>query len=95
MLDFHMGISPLPFDARALVAHAQGLMDDREGLHWRDDARYSARQAKETPLGGVMGTWELKGELTPLLPWLWLGQWLHLGKGTTMGMGQYSLDAHR
>ena len=27
-----------------------------------------------------------------LLPWLWLGQWLHVGKNATMGMGGYALQ---
>jgi hypothetical protein len=42
-------------------------------------------------LGGVVGTWTLRGDLAPLLPWLWLGQWLHAGKNATMGMGRYTL----
>ena len=92
MLDLHLGIRPAPFDAAALVAHAATLTDDRSNLHWRDGARYSARQKQETPLGGVMGRWTLRGDLAPLLPWLWLGQWLHLGKGTAMGLGAYTLE---
>lgn len=92
MLDLHLGVKPTPFDARALVAHAQSLRDDRSALLWRDDARYSASQGQETPLGGVVGCWRLQGDLAPLLPWLWLGQWLHLGKGATMGLGTYRLQ---
>lgn len=42
-------------------------------------------------LGGVLGTWTLRGDVAPLLPWLWLGQWLHAGKNATMGMGGYRL----
>jgi hypothetical protein len=44
-------------------------------------------------LGGVVGPWRLEGDLGPLLPWLQLGQWLHLGKNATMGLGGYGLDA--
>lgn len=91
MLDLHLGIRPAPFDAGALVAHAQTLRDDRSALRWRDDARYSARQRQEFPLGGVIGRWSLHGDLRPLLPWLWFGQWLHLGKNTTHGLGGYRL----
>jgi hypothetical protein len=43
-------------------------------------------------LGGVIGEWKLSGDLDELLPWFWLGQWLHVGKETTMGMGMYSLE---
>jgi CRISPR/Cas system endoribonuclease Cas6 (RAMP superfamily) len=30
--------------------------------------------------------------LAPLMPWLWLGQWLHAGKNATMGLGKYRLE---
>jgi hypothetical protein len=96
MLDLHLGLRPAPFDAPALVAQAAQLGDDRSTLQWRDDARYSARQRQETPLGGVLGRWTLTGDcavLAQLWPWLWLGQWLHLGKNATMGMGGYTLEA--
>jgi hypothetical protein len=42
-------------------------------------------------LGGVVGEWRMLGELDELLPWFWLGQYLHVGKNATMGMGGYSL----
>ena len=41
-----------------------------------------------------MGAWTLQADgaaLAPLLPWLRLGQWLHLGKNATMGLGGYVL----
>ncbi len=44
-------------------------------------------------LGGAVGHWTLEGDLAPLLPWLWLGQWLHVGKNATMGMGGYHLSS--
>ncbi|WP_298236510.1 CRISPR system precrRNA processing endoribonuclease RAMP protein Cas6 [uncultured Azohydromonas sp.] len=91
LLDLHMDIRPAPFDGAALVAAAATLQDDRSQLHWKDWARYSARQGQEMNLGGVLGRWTLYGELAPLLPWLTLGQWLHLGKNATMGLGQYGL----
>jgi CRISPR/Cas system endoribonuclease Cas6 (RAMP superfamily) len=42
-------------------------------------------------LEGVVGEWQLSGALDGLLPWFWLGQWLHVGTNTTMGMGRYDL----
>jgi hypothetical protein len=50
--------------------------------------RYSGRQHAELELRGVTGYLDLPrgpGELWPLLA---AAQWLHLGKGTVMGMGQ-------
>jgi hypothetical protein len=43
-------------------------------------------------LGGAVGTWTFEGDLAPLLPWLRLGQWLHVGKNASLGMGRYQLD---
>jgi hypothetical protein len=45
-------------------------------------------------LGGVIGEWTLRGDLASLMPWLWLGQWLHVGKNATMALGKYSLEWH-
>jgi hypothetical protein len=96
VLDLHCGIRPAPFDAPALLAAAQArLRDDRSDLHWKDWTRYSARQRQEMTLGGVIGRWTITGDsgvLAQLWPWLWLGQWLHLGKNATMGMGGYTLE---
>lgn len=90
LADFHAGQPGLVPDAPALVAHAESLPDERH-LRWQDWSRYSSRQQQEMTLGGVVGSWTLQGELGPLLPWLWLGQWLHIGKNATMGMGGYTL----
>jgi hypothetical protein len=95
MLDLHLGLRPAPFDAPALLAAVvPTLVDDRRDLRWRDWTRYSGRQKQEMTLGGVMGAWTLRadpGALAPFLPWLRLGQWLHLGKNATMGLGGYRL----
>jgi hypothetical protein len=50
--------------------------------------RYSGRQKRELELRGVTGCLDLPegpGQLWPLLA---AARWLHLGKGTVMGMGQ-------
>jgi CRISPR/Cas system endoribonuclease Cas6 (RAMP superfamily) len=44
-------------------------------------------------MGGLVG--EIVVELaegSPLWPYLWLGQWLHAGKGTSMGLGHYTIQ---
>lgn len=76
----------------AVLTSATELTDERSQLRWTDWTRYSARQRQEMTLGGVTGPWTLAGELRPVLPWLRLGQWLHVGKNATMGMGRYHLE---
>ena len=92
LLELHNGNLPLLSEtaAKALAHHAETLEDERR-LRWQDWSRYSSRQKQEMTLGGALGEWTLRGDLAPLLPLLWLGQWLHAGKNATMGMGGYSL----
>ncbi len=71
-----------------------GTIRDTQELQWYDWTRYSSRQQQAMTLGGLMGRWTLYGSeatLHQLWPWLWLGQWLHVGKNATMGMGGYTL----
>lgn len=91
MCAFH-GDGPLPIDFAALASQADTLASSKS-LHWRDWSRYSSRQQKRMNLGGVIGSWTLEGKLEPFLPFLHLGQWLHLGKETVFGLGGYTLES--
>ncbi len=53
--------------------------------------RYSARQQAELDLQGVHGSIALPEGPGTLWPLLAAAQWLHLGKGTVMGLGQPEL----
>jgi hypothetical protein len=90
LFELHAGLPGFAGDARRLTAAAARLVDERR-LQWKDWTRFSSRQDQEMTLGGVIGEWMLSGDLEELLPWFWLGQWLHVGKNATMGMGRYSL----
>ncbi|GBC78668.1 hypothetical protein HRbin08_02164 [bacterium HR08] len=69
----------------------------RQTLAWRDWERYSHRQRTRMRLGGFMG--EVEYELSAhdrdlFLPLLIVGELLHIGTGTTFGLGKYEiLDA--
>ena len=100
LMEFHAGSPPNPGGHNSwgeAAKHAAALADtltDTQELHWFDWTRYSSRQQQAMTLGGVLGTWTLHGDantLAELWPWLWLGQWLHVGKNATMGLGGYSL----
>lgn len=90
--EFH-GAGPLSLDFKALASQAEAIGSERQ-LEWRDWTRYSSRQQQKMDLGGVVGRWRLSGELAPFLPFLHLGQWLHLGKEATFGLGAYRLELH-
>ncbi|MCG6659393.1 CRISPR system precrRNA processing endoribonuclease RAMP protein Cas6 [Halomonas campisalis] len=53
--------------------------------------RYSSRQQQRMAMDGLVGTLTLHGQLAHWLPWLWLGQYTHLGKNTSFGLGRYRL----
>jgi hypothetical protein len=90
LFELHAALPGLAGDASHLAASADRLTDHRR-LRWKDWTRFSSRQKQEMTLGGAIGEWQLSGDLEELLPWFWLGQWLHAGKNAVMGMGAYSL----
>lgn len=60
-------------------------------------ARRSNRQQRKMELYGLQGDIHLSGDpqtIRSLLPALLLGERLHIGKNTTMGLGQYQLMAN-
>jgi CRISPR-associated endoribonuclease Cas6 len=73
------------------IEGAKDIAVDRSNLHWRDWERYSARQDARMRLGGVVGSIKYKGALTCFLPILLLGEYLHIGKNTSFGLGKMRL----
>jgi len=61
-------------------------------LRWYDWERYSSRQETRMRLGGLVGEVEFEGELAEFLPYLFLGELIHLGKGTSFGLGRYGVE---
>jgi hypothetical protein len=81
------------WDFKPLLAEAEKL-DMRATLRWWDWERYSARQQTAMNFGGLIGGFELSGPpaiLEKFLPLLKMGEWLHVGKGTTFGLGKYKV----
>ena len=81
----------LDVDFAALNAHASTISGESD-LVWRDWTRHSSRQQQRMVLGGAVGRWTLHGDLAPFWPLLHLGQWLHVGKNATFGLGRYRIE---
>lgn len=84
--------TPLETDFAALVRAAHAVEVECAALRWHDWTRYSSRQDTLLQMGGLLGHVTLRGDLAPFWPYLWLGQWCHAGKGTSLGLGKYRMD---
>ncbi len=94
MLTFFHSDTPLETDFQGLTQQARELEFNHKNVHWYDWTRYSNRQQTEMKMGGLLGSVELDLSAHPQFwPYLWLGQWTNAGKATSMGMGQYLLEA--
>lgn len=92
LVSLFFAADPPKFDHRALKDAADRLEWSAASFHWVETARRSARQQTTMQLGGMLGEAALDLAPAPALwPFLWLGQWLHVGKSTTMGFGRYRI----
>lgn len=91
LCDVHLGAAAPQLDFAALSSQAAAISLRSEGLRWFDWGRYSQRQKQEIQLGGLLGSVQLEGDLAPFTELLYQGQWLHVGKNATMGLGGYRL----
>ncbi len=88
---FYMGV-PLEADFRGLKEVAGRTEIIRIDLHRQKNTCWSARQGKTVEFPGFLGTvdFSLKN-IEVFLPFLHLGQQLHIGKQASKGFGRYEL----
>lgn len=87
---FHCGERlDLPF--ADLIRGAEGVRMVEGRVRWHDWTRYSGRQKGTMKMGGVLGEAVYEGDLEPFLPLLAAGSWVHVGKGTSFGLGKLGL----
>jgi hypothetical protein len=78
-------------DYRGMITRSQNVLTHERHLAWVDQERYSSRQQETMKMGGVVGRLELAGELTEFMPLLRLGELVHVGKGTSFGLGKFRI----
>ncbi|MGH2610448.1 MAG: CRISPR system precrRNA processing endoribonuclease RAMP protein Cas6, partial [Tepidiformaceae bacterium] len=88
---FHCG-GGLCHGAGELVAEGEAVRAVASHLQWQEWGRYSARQGQRVPMGGFVGEVTYEGDLARLWPWLALGGWVHVGKGSAFGLGRYQIE---
>lgn len=89
---FHCG-TDLQLDFRGLIAAAEQIRTLTSRLRWYDWERYSSRQDVRMKMGGLLGQVTYAGDLQPFIPLLRLGSYVHVGKGTSFGLGKYVMTA--
>ena len=79
-------------DFSTLKTEAKAIITLSRSLRWRKLSRYSNRQKARQSIGGLIGTVELDLSQTPqmrqILAWAPI---VHIGKGTSMGLGRVEL----
>ncbi|MBN1271067.1 MAG: CRISPR system precrRNA processing endoribonuclease RAMP protein Cas6 [Candidatus Aminicenantes bacterium] len=88
---FHCGGLRLPWDFKIIIKEAEKIKIKSSNLIWKNTERYSYRQQKEIPISGVTGAVKYQGNIPPFLSLLKAGELLHIGKGTSMGLGKIKI----
>ena len=88
---FHCGGDPSGFDFTGVIDRAMKISLKEENLQWYDWERYSARQDTRMKLGGFIGNITFEGDLGEFIPYIRAGEAVHIGKGTSFGLGKYNM----
>lgn len=75
-------------DFEAIVQWAGSLQAHQQQLVWQDFQHGSRGQSQ---LGGLNGWLDYGPDIAAFWPLLWLGQYVHIGRGTSFGLGRYRL----
>lgn len=87
---FHCGGCLEPVSTAFLEA-AQSARLVHHDLSWQDWERFSGRQKRRIPIGGLVGRIVFEGDLGRLRPLLVAGEFVHVGKNTTFGLGKFRI----
>lgn len=86
---FHCESREPLWDHKLLISKTEEVITGESSLQWHDWERYSARQGVRMKLGGVVGDITYKDVPDAFMPILRAGEILHVGKGTSFGLGKY------
>ena len=88
---FHCEKSIPAWDHKELIQRAEGVSTKASSLRWLDWERYSSRQNVKMKMGGITGEITYKGNMEPFMPILKAGEIVHIGKGTSFGLGKHEV----
>uniref|UniRef100_UPI0040560980 CRISPR system precrRNA processing endoribonuclease RAMP protein Cas6 n=1 Tax=Candidatus Electrothrix sp. TaxID=2170559 RepID=UPI0040560980 len=79
----------------ALARKCIHLDGQRTDARWQELPRFSGRQKQWMKFGGLLGsvTWQGTAEdFRPFLPYLAIGEWMHVGGKSSFGLGKYVVE---
>lgn len=82
----------LDIDFKAFGDMADKVVTIEDRTCWVNSARYSKRRDVEHDLSGFIGEASFEGELEPFIPYLSLGEYLHVGKNAVFGSGWFRIE---
>lgn len=86
---FHCSQKLNDSEFKHLIEKAKNIKTVRTRLYWNDWERYSNRQNRLMKMGGFVGEITYEGDLEPFWPYIKLGEYIHVGKGSSFGLGKY------
>lgn len=78
----------LDVDFKGLIERAEKVKTVKKEISWYDWERYSFRQSARINMGGLIGSVSFEGCFEEFLPFIALGEYIHIGKGTGFGLGK-------
>jgi len=81
----------LPFSYLPLLEMASKVETINSDINWIDWERYSSRQKRRIKLGGFVGKITFEEGWNNFSPFIKLGEYIHIGKGTSFGLGKYEI----
>jgi hypothetical protein len=81
----------LDIDFKMLGESADGIDIARDSTRWIDSARFSRRRGVSHDLSGFVGEISFEGDLAQFMPYLKLGEYVHVGKNAVFGNGWYRI----
>ncbi len=88
---FHFNKDMPDIDFKGIIERAGKVKTSQRNLIWHDWERYSARQDTRMKLGGFKGEIKFEGDISDFMPLIMLGEQIHIGKGTSFGLGKYGI----
>ncbi|OQA92338.1 MAG: hypothetical protein BWY26_00348 [Elusimicrobia bacterium ADurb.Bin231] len=90
LMYFYCGKS-LDINFKETISQSERIKIKNINVKWHDWERYSSRQNTRMSLGGFVGEAEYSGDIMPFMPFLRLGEYTHIGKNCTFGLGKYEI----